>query len=108
MTRAVVAVALTLMFVPSASAVELTIHPGVGIGNGRLGMTKTQVERILGKDGIVNGGENVAGHAYLELGWNFDSWTVGFLLQKGRYRVVRVGTTMARQRTPKRVGVGTE
>jgi len=107
-TRALAAVALALLFVPSASATESTIYPGVGIGKVKLGMTKAEVERILGRDGIVNDRENVAGHAYLELGWTFDSWTVGFLLQKGRYRVVRVGTTIARQRTPKHVGVGTE
>jgi hypothetical protein len=37
-----------------ASAMEETIHPGVGIGKLKLGMTRSQVVRALGKDYIVN------------------------------------------------------
>jgi hypothetical protein len=39
----------------TASASELTIYPGVGIGKVKLGMTRAQVLRVLGKDYIVNG-----------------------------------------------------
>jgi hypothetical protein len=64
--------------------VESTIYPGVGIGQVKLGMTKAQVQRVLGGDAIVDDRDTVGGHTYLQLGWNFDSWTIGFLLQHGR------------------------
>ncbi len=105
--RALAAIALALAFVPNASANESTIVPGVGIGKVKLGMTKAQVERILGGDAIVNDRSTIGGHAYMELGWNFDARSVGFLLQNGRYHAVRIGTTEASQRTPERVGPGT-
>jgi hypothetical protein len=106
-SRAVAAVVLGLVFVPGASAVESTIYPGVGIGKIKLGMTKAQVERILGGDGLVDERGSVAGHLYLQLGWNFDSWSVGFLLDRGRYRAVRVGTTVFAERTPQGAGTAT-
>jgi hypothetical protein len=102
--RTLVAIVLALAFVPSASATESTIVPGVGIGKIKLGMTKAQVEKILGGEGIVDERGVVAGHAYLQLGWNFDSTSVGFLSQNGRYRVVLVGTFQASQRSPRGVG----
>jgi len=90
---------LALLVVPAASAVEDTIFPGVGIGRIKLGMTRAQVVRALGKDYIVN----QSGSGYTELGWNFSSWTVRF--RNGR--AVEVGTTVHGQRTPARVGPGT-
>ena len=85
--------------VSAASAIELTIYPGVGIGKVRLGMTKAQVERILGRDRFVNAREG----AYTEFAWDFASWTVGF--QRGR--AVQISTSLASQRTKKRIGPGT-
>jgi hypothetical protein len=82
-----------------ASAMEETITPGVGIGKIKLGMTRGQVLRALGKDYVVN----ESGAAYTELGWNFSSWTVR--LKDGR--AVEVGTALRNQQTPKRVGPGT-
>jgi hypothetical protein len=104
--RAAVAVALALALVPVASAVESTIYPDVGIGKVKLGMTKAEVEGVLGGDAIVDARDNVAGHAYLQLGWNYDSWSVGFLLQHGRYHAVRIGTSERAQRTRNRIGPG--
>jgi hypothetical protein len=106
MIRASVAAVATVaaIVVASASAVESTIYPGIGIGQVKLGMTKAQVERILGTEGLVDERGVVGGHAYLQVGWDYDSWTVGFLLQSGHYHAVRVGTTQYRQRTV--VGVG--
>jgi hypothetical protein len=101
------AVALAGVIAASASATGSTIYPGVGIGKLKLGMTKARVEKILGGDGLVDDRNTIAGHSYLELGWNFDSWSVGFLLQKGRYRAVRIGTTQARQRMTNGIGPGT-
>jgi hypothetical protein len=82
-----------------ASAMEETIYPGVGIGKLKLGMTRAQVVRALGKDYIVN----ESSPSYTELGWNFSSWTVR--LRDGR--AVEVGTALQSQRTTKRVGPGT-
>ena len=45
----VVAVVAACALVPSASATESTIYPGVGIGKVKLGMTRAQVVRVLGK-----------------------------------------------------------
>jgi hypothetical protein len=82
-----------------ASATELTIHPGVGIGKVRLGMSKAQVQRVLGRDSFVNAREG----AYTEFAWDFASWTVGF---KGG-RAVQVSTSLRAQRTKKGIGPGT-
>ncbi len=80
----------------TASATESTIYPGVGIGKIRLGMTQGQVERVLGKDFLVNARTT----NYRELGWDFSTWTVSFV---GK-RVVQVATTLQSQKTSKGVG----
>jgi len=82
-----------------ASAVEETIYPGVGIGKVKLGMTRGQVVRTLGKDYVVN----KTGSSYTELGWDFSSWTVR--IRDGR--AVEVGTVLRNQKTTKRIGPGT-
>ncbi|HEX7310147.1 MAG TPA: hypothetical protein VF232_03120 [Gaiellaceae bacterium] len=82
-----------------ASATEETIYPGVGIGKVKLGMSRAQVLRALGRDYVVN----ESGSTNTELAWNFSSWTVR--LRDGR--AVEVGTTLHGQRTTKRVGPGT-
>jgi hypothetical protein len=94
----VAATAAALVVTSSASATESTIYPGVRIGKVELGMTKAQVVRALGKDAIIN--DRSAG--YVELAWNFASWTVGF--QDGR--AVQVGTTLHTQRTASGTGPG--
>ncbi len=87
----------------SASATEATIVPGVGIGKVKLGMMRAQVTRILGPSATVEAQQTISGAQYVELGWNFDSWTVGFL----RNHVVQVGTELRSQRTTSRIGPGT-
>jgi hypothetical protein len=104
--RALAAIALALLFVPSASATEVTIVPGVGIGKLKLGMTQAQVEKVLGKDYLVDERASVGGAAYHELGWNFASWSVGLLQGKGTFRVVQVATTVRSQRTLNTIGAG--
>jgi hypothetical protein len=104
--RALAAIALALLFVPSASATEVTIVPGVGIGKLKLGMTQAQVEKVLGKDYLVDERASVGGAAYHELGWNFASWSVGLLQGRGTFRVVQVATTVRSQRTLNRIGAG--
>ena len=85
-----------LLVVGTSSATESTIYPGVGIGKVKLGMTVAQVKHALGRDYLVNS----RNRGYLELGWNFGSWTVGF--KSGR--VVLVSTTLRAERT--RAGAG--
>jgi hypothetical protein len=104
--RALAAIALALLFVPSASATEVTIVPGVGIGKLKLGMTQAQVEKVLGKDYLVDERATVGGAAYHELGWNFASWSVGLLQGRVTWRVVQVATTVRSQRTLNRIGAG--
>jgi hypothetical protein len=89
----------------SASATEVTIVPGVGIGKVKLGMTKAQVARVLGKDYLVNDRATVGGATYRELAWNFASWSVGFLRTGATWRVIQVETTVRPQRTAAGIGV---
>jgi len=103
----VIAGLLGVTFVGAASGIESTIYPGVGIGGVKLGMTAAQVEKILGKDYIVSERETIGGAEYVEFGWNLSTSSVGFLKQGSRYRAVRVGTTLASQRTPSGVRPGT-
>jgi hypothetical protein len=84
--------------VGGALASESTIHPGVGIGKVKLGMTVAQVKHVLGSGYSVD--ERKPG--YLELGWNFASWTVAFKQQ----RAVLVSTTVRGQRTTTGAGPG--
>jgi len=91
-----------LAVVPSASAIESTIYPGVGIGKVRLGMKLAGVEKALGHYEVVNERTTADGASYLEVGWEFGRWTVGIIGGK----VVKVATTARAQRTPKRIGPG--
>jgi hypothetical protein len=93
-----VATFVTLAAVSGASAGESTIYPGVGIGKVKLGMSEAQVKRALGSSYSVD----VRKPGYLELGWNFASWSVGF--RKGR--AVLVSTTVRGQRTSTGAGPG--
>ncbi len=93
-----VAVAAALILTAGASATESTIYPGVGIGKIKLGMTLSQVEHVFGRDYIVD----ARSPDYLELGWNYATWAVGF--QRGR--AVLVSTTLHTQRTTAGAGPG--
>jgi hypothetical protein len=93
------------VIVSAASATESTIDPGVGIGKIKLGMTLPQVERVLGKDYLINTETLVDNARFRELAWNFASWTVGFLRRGHDWRVVQVETTLSPQRTRKSIGV---
>lgn len=101
-----VAAAVALGLVASAAAAESTIIRGIGIGKVRVGMTRAQVEHVLGKDALVNARTTVAGTQYLELGWNFSTLSVGFLRQGATYRVAQVETTIRGEKTVSGIGVG--
>ena len=92
--------------VPAASALEATVTPGVGIGKVRIGMTRAQVERVLGHGELLSERAPVAGTTYLEYGWDFASWSVGFVRHGKTLRASQVGTSLRAQRTRSGVGVG--
>jgi hypothetical protein len=104
MRVALVCGALALVLAHAASA---TIYPGVGIGKVTLGMTRAQVERALGKDSLVNSRAIIGGTQYVELAWDFASWTVAFARTGSVLSAVQVGTTLRTQRTAAHVGTGT-
>jgi hypothetical protein len=101
------AAAAALVFSGASSASESTIYPGVGIGKVKLGMTRAQVEHVLGKDAIVNSQATFAGTRYVELGWNFATWTVAFAVTGPTAQAVQIGTTLRSEKTSARVGLGT-
>ena len=103
----VVAVAAGLAVTSGAGATESTIYPGVGIGKVELGMTRAQVERVLGKDAVVNDRETYGSKQYVELGWDYSAWSVAFAQTAGKLRVVQVATVLRSQKTPANVGIGT-
>jgi hypothetical protein len=108
MIRASAAIAVfAAIVVGSASATESTIVPGVGIGKVKLGMTQAQVKHVLGSGAIVNDRETINGAPYIELGWNFSEWAVGFVRRGSTYRAVHVTTAQHAQRTTTGVGPGT-
>ena len=97
-----VCAALALVLVGSASATESTVYPGVGIGKIRLGMTRAQVVRALGKDYLVDKREA----RKVELGWDFSHWTVTFAREGSTLRAVQVATDVHDQRTAGGIGYG--
>jgi hypothetical protein len=103
-TAAVAVVAAFLA--PSASGVEATVVPGVGIGKVTLGMTATQVKTILGGSYLVDEKTTVQGIRYVKYGWDFSTWAVMFRQRGETLRAVQVETTLRGQQTPKRIGVG--
>jgi hypothetical protein len=91
---------------------------GRGIGNINLGMTLPQVRRALGgrRHALVYRNINFGTGRCLELGWELPGptswdpviWQIGFRSWwRGQpLRVTRVATTARRERTSKRIGIG--
>jgi hypothetical protein len=110
-TRLVAAALLASMLgVASATAKpdgDVRIRHGAGIGPIKLGMTYAQVRKILGGPQTVDRRETLRnGRHYLEFGWDFSWWTVGFYGRPGHLRVASVQTLNRRQRTVENLGVG--
>ena len=85
------------------------IRPGVAIGKVRLGMTLPEVRRILGPPAAVMRAERSGfGVRYVEYQWGYGNWRVGFRGRRGDLRSVRIGTTLSTQRTPARIGAGSD
>jgi hypothetical protein len=97
-TLPVALLAAALLFPAGASATEQTIYPGVGIGKVKLGTTRAQLLRALGKDYIVNGRNGDA----TQLAWDYGSWTVTLV----KNRVAEVAVTLRGQKTPAGIGPG--
>jgi hypothetical protein len=86
---------------------DALVRPGVGIGKIRLGMTPAQVFRALGRTPLVNRRIDYGfGNRYVEYGWDYTVWTVGFTGRRNNLRVSKVATTLRTERTTARVGVG--
>lgn len=109
MVRLVVAIGwLTLLLAASAGAApqrDLLIRPGVGIGKVKLGMSLKQVRAAWGKPQAVT--VQREGRARLtELQYDFAAYFVTLIGSPGRERVIRVGTTLAKERMANGLGVG--
>lgn len=111
MRRSALSAALVAAVAATASAHgapdrDALIRPGVGIGKVRLGMTQAQVFRTLGRPSVVNRRLNFGfGTRYVEYDWGFGTWTVGLTGRRGDLRVTKIGTTLRRERTARRVGI---
>lgn len=104
---------IALVLVPAAPAavspdVQQRIVPGRSIGKVAIGMTLTEVKKALGPHESVNAREPRGfGREYLELGWNFGEWRVGFFGKPGDYRAVVVASAARAERTTVGIGPGT-
>lgn len=88
--------------------VQQRIVPGQSIAGVELGMTLAQVRRVLGPpESTIEARDLGFGKAFLELGWSFGEWRVGFVRERGRYNAVRIASSKRNERTPQGVGPGT-
>ncbi len=102
---AALAIGAAVAVAPAAAAPQrdALIRPGVGIGKVRLGMTVTQVKRLLGRHDLGTARARGFGNRYLELTWwsgLADHFTVRLYGRKGGERVVLISTDKRSERTP--------
>jgi hypothetical protein len=91
----------------AGSRANASIRPHQGIGRLTLGMTLTEVKRVLGRPMLVNRRVNRGfGRVYVEYAWDYGFWIVGFHSERGRSRVVRISTMSRAARTSEGVGIG--
>jgi hypothetical protein len=105
---AVVLVCLALLLVASAAAApqrDMVIRPGVGIGKVRLGMSQKQVRAAWGKPQAVSTRRERRARL-TELQYDFAAYFVTLIGPRGSERVIRVGTTLAKERMANGLGVG--
>lgn len=89
----------------SSQSVEL-IRPARSIGKIRLGMTEVELRRAMGRPRSVVPRREAFGLRTVEYQYGYAAYVVQLFGRPGRLRVVRVSTTLAREQTPARVGVG--
>lgn len=86
---------------------DALIRPGVSIGELRLGMTFDAVRTALGRHTEVVERRRLGfGSTYVEYGWSARTWRVGLLGRGAKAKVVKVATSIRRERTRSGVGVG--
>jgi hypothetical protein len=103
---ATIAIAVVAAPASAMSQRDAQIRPDVGIGRVRLGMSLAQVRRVLGPPQLLNRRVRVGfGREHREYVWNWFEWTIGFRGTPGRFRAVRVVTSLRRHRY-RGIGVG--
>lgn len=101
-----VAAAAALAALVAAGAADARIRVGESIGGVRLGMTRAQVERVLGKP-LGSDRERAAfGAETLTLYFGFAAYDVEFRGRDGQLRVSRVATGLRSEKTPEGISVG--
>ena len=88
-----------------AGAADARIRVGEEIGGVRLGMTRAQVERVLGKPLGIEQVKGSFGARSLVLHFGYGAYDVE-LRGRGEPRVVRIVTGLRSERTPEGIGVG--
>ena len=83
------------------------IRPAQGIGKLRLGMTQADARRAMGPPQCVVVRPAGFGLRSVEWQYGYSAYRVRFFGPRARLRATRVATTLARERTPRGVGVGT-
>jgi hypothetical protein len=82
------------------------IRPAQAIGKVRLGMTAAELVRAMGRPRFVIPGRTSFGRHTVEWQYGLAAYTVRLAGPPNRLRVVRVGTTLSRERTARGVGPG--
>lgn len=102
-------VAAAFVALPAGASTEgpLVIRPGVGIGKLRLGMTQAEARRAMGRPQIAFARSAGFGLRSVEWQYAYSAYRVRFSGPRGRLRATLVATTLVRERTRRRVGVGT-
>lgn len=112
--RAASGIALLVAVIAVGTAAAATPHvqqrivPGVSIGKIKMGMTLAEVRKVLGApESVITEEQRGFGRLYREYSWNLTEWRIGFDVQRGRARVVTIGTSTRAERTAEAIGPGT-
>lgn len=101
---------LTLTFAGvagSAPTRDALVRPGEGIGNLRLGMTRTQALRALDRPVVFERARVFPGLRYLEYRTKDRAWRIGLFGARGGEQLLLIRTELATERTKEGLGVGT-
>jgi hypothetical protein len=82
------------------------IRPAQGIGKIRLGMTDAELRRAMGRPRVSIGRTAGFGRRTVDYEFGFGEYAARLFGSPGRLRVVRVTTTLRRERTAKGIGPG--